>query len=108
MRQITLTHRIDRSTTLLQWDEATGELFGNEELIAEIHAYIDFAVDQGHWSLLPTYHYPIVNPRHNALELAVILNSLDDYFSDMTLPDVAHVDSYVRDEHGNVVGELVF
>lgn len=108
MRQITLTHRIDRSTTLLQWDEATGELFGDKQLIAEINAYIGFAVDQGHWSLLPTYHYPIVNPRHNALELAVILNSLDDYFSDMTLPDVAHIDSYVRDERGNVVGELVF
>ena len=108
MRQITLTHRLDHSTTLLQLNEVTGELFGDEQLIAEINAYIGFAMDEGYWSLLPTYSYPIVNPRHNALELAVILTTLSDYFSDMALPEVEHVDPYVRDEHGNIVGELVF
>lgn len=104
MRQITLTHLKDRSTILLQWDEVTGELKGDEQLIAEIDAYIGFAIDQGHWPLLPTHSYPIINPRHDALELAVILTTLDDYFSDMTLPEVEHVDPYVRDEHGNIVG----
>lgn len=108
MRQITLTHRLDRSTTLLQWNETTGDLYGNEDLIVEINGYINFAIAQGHWSLLPTYDYPIKNPRHNALELAVILNSLDDHFSDLTLPEIQKVDSQVRDEHGNIIGELVF
>ena len=61
MRQITLTHRLDHSTTLLQWNEVTDELFGNAELIAEINAYIGFAIDQGYWPLLPTYNYPITN-----------------------------------------------
>ena len=108
MRQITLTHRLDHSTTLLQWNEVTGELFGDEQLIAEINAYIGFAMDEGYWSLLPTYSYPIVNPRHNALELAVILTTLSDYFSDMALPEVEHVDPYVRDEHGNIVDQVLF
>ena len=108
MRQITLTHRINRSTTPLQWDETTGELFGDEQVIAEILFYTDLAVKQGYWSLLPTSSYPIQNPLHNALELAIILNTLDDYISDLELPEVEHVDGWVRDESGNVIDQVVF
>ena len=108
MRQITLTNRIDRSTTPLQWDEATGKLFGDKQDIAEILFYTDLAVKEGSWSLLPTYHYPIQNPLHNALEFAVILNTLDDYISDLELPEVEQVDGWVRDESGNVIDQVVF
>ena len=108
MRQITLTNRIDRSTTPLQWDEVTGELFGDKQVIAEILFYTDLAVKQGYWSLLPTLSYPIQNPLHSAFELAVILNTLDDYISDLELPEVEQVDGWVRDESGNVIDQVVF
>ena len=108
MRQITLTNRIDRSTTPLQWDEVTGELFGDKQVIAEILFYTDLAVKQGYWSILPTFSYPIQNPLHSAFELAVILNTLDDYISDLELPEVEQVDGWVRDESGNVIDQVVF
>lgn len=107
MRQIKLINHNNNSTTILQWNEKTGELLGNAQLIAEIQQTAQLMIKLGYCNFAGTWDYPIQNPLKNALEFAVILSSMDIGSADLPLPE-DDTDPYIRDEQGAIVGHVVF
>lgn len=108
MPNFVLTNFQDKTTTVLQWDQATGQLAGNDDLLEMLNFIIRASIRQGYCCVNPTLNYPIKNPLHDALEMAVILAFMDYQCDDLPMPEFEHIDPYVRDEHGNIIGEIVF
>ena len=111
MRQINLINSNDNSTTVLQWDETTGELLGDAETLKTIYQAVGMCEK---WGSIPRFNppccpdYPVTQPLRKSDEFALILATLDLYSDDLPLPEITPVDPYVRDQSGLIIGEIVF
>lgn len=82
----------------LEWDQDKGTFASEDKaLLADIEAVAKFGLRDGR---LPTpfhnFSYPIKNPFHEQLELAVVLAMLDLYSDDLPLPLPAPLDTDVE------------
>lgn len=110
--EISLKHEDMPETYLLQWNQAEGTFEGNAEVIRQITLMAGWAVEDGSIASfdMPTASYPVTDPLKKADELAWVCKILGYTSPQLPLiyPEIEHIDPYVRDEHGNIVGELVF
>lgn len=69
---------------------------------------IHTSIQQGYCSVNPTLNYPVKNPLHDLLEMAIILSFINYQCKDLPMPEFEEIVPYVRDDHGNIIGEIVF
>lgn len=108
MRSFVLTNIQDKTTTILQWDQSTGQSAGNDDLLDILNFTIRSSIQQGYCGVNPTLNYPVKNPLHDPLEMAVILAFMDYQCDDLPMPKFEEIDPYARDKQGNIIGEIAF
>lgn len=108
MHNFVLTNFHDKTTTILHWNSTTGELAGDDALLEILNFTIHTSIQQGYCSVNPTLNYPVKNPLHNPLEMAVVVAFINYHCKEIPMPEFEKIDPYVRDDHGNIIGEIVF
>lgn len=109
--EISLTHEDMPETYLLQWNQAEGTFKGDPEVIRHITHMAGWALEDGYASYpdMPTATYPMTDPLKKSDELALVCKILG--YTSPQLPLVypeLEFDSWVRDEHGNIVDQVLF
>ncbi|MBK0062393.1 MULTISPECIES: hypothetical protein [unclassified Acinetobacter] len=73
----------------LQWDKEPGTLQGDQNLIDQIHAIADMALQEGYISHpIPCVDYPVTDPFHDEQELALIFAFLGYDCDQVSIPQI--------------------
>ena len=109
--EISLKHEDMSETYLLQWHQTEGTFEGDSEVTHHITLMAGWALEDGYLSYpdMPTASYAITDPLKKLDELALVCKVLG-YSSPqlpLTYPEL-EFDGWVRDEHGNIVDQVLF
>ena len=111
--EISLKHEDMPETYLLQWNQTEGTLEGDAEVIRHITLMADWALEDGYvgYPDIIGSTYPVTDPLKKADELALVCASLGYYSPQLPITYVefeSDNDGWVRDEHGNIVDQVLF